>query len=471
MLSEAPNTIRPEASLPNNNKNCNPWEKQLNSFNSHERRCALVRLKKMADDGDITLSAPKREANLHYHSFFSFNANGWSPSRIAWEARKHGLEVAGIVDFDVLDGMQEFLEAGEILGQKTTVGLETRVFVKEYADKVINSPGEPGIAYFMAAACTHKPDAGSNAQATLHGLFATAQSRNRELMERVNDYLIDVRLDYERDVLPLTPAGNATERHLLAAYDKQARVVFADQKALVSFWAEKLGVDADVAVGIINDPVKLQEAIRGKLMKKGGVAYVQPDSGSFPTLESVIDFAKASGALPCATWLDGTSPGEENMDEMLDLMKSKGVVAANIIPDRNWNIKNPEEKALKLAKLGEMVKASRAHGMPLCVGTEMNKAGLPFVDDFSAPELQPYLQDFMDGAHFFWGHTLLSRYGDLGYYSPHIEDAFGQARKRKNKFYYLVGRLAISHPEKLAGLKDTDLDPEHLYVWLQEKLC
>lgn len=95
----------------------------------------------------------KEEVNLHFHSFFSFNANGWSPSRIAWESLKYGLEVSGIVDFDVLDGMDEFLEAGKLLGLKTVVGIETRVFIKELEDKVMSSPNEPGIAYFMAAGC------------------------------------------------------------------------------------------------------------------------------------------------------------------------------------------------------------------------------------------------------------------------------------------------------------------------------
>ena len=37
-------------------------------------------------------------------------------------------------------------------------------------------------------------------------------------MARVNAYLDPVTIDYERDVLPLTPAGNATERHMLVAY-------------------------------------------------------------------------------------------------------------------------------------------------------------------------------------------------------------------------------------------------------------
>jgi len=62
------------------------------------------------------------------HSFFSFNARDWSPSRIAWEARQAGLYAAAVCDFDVLDGMEEFLDAGEAIGLRAAAHLETRAF-------------------------------------------------------------------------------------------------------------------------------------------------------------------------------------------------------------------------------------------------------------------------------------------------------------------------------------------------------
>ena len=179
--------------------------------------------------------------NVHIHSFYSFNGLGWSPSRIAWEAKKYGLEVAGKVEFDVLDGMEEFLEAGEILGLKTVTSLETRVFISEFSAHVINSPGEPGVAYFMAAGCYRSADGGSQAEVTARVLQNTASSCTEELMQRVNMHLSPVAVDYQTDVLPLTPANNATERHLLAAYDLKARQVYADQAMLAEFWVQSLG--------------------------------------------------------------------------------------------------------------------------------------------------------------------------------------------------------------------------------------
>ena len=57
------------------------------------------------------------DVNLHAHTFCSYNCYGYSPTKYAWLARNAGLAVAGIVDFDVLDGLDEFYEAGRLVGR------------------------------------------------------------------------------------------------------------------------------------------------------------------------------------------------------------------------------------------------------------------------------------------------------------------------------------------------------------------
>jgi hypothetical protein len=202
----------------------------------------------------------------------------------------------------------------------------------------------------------------------------------------------------------------------------------------------------------MNNTPKFHELMRAKLMKYGGVAYIPPDSGSFPAIEEAISMMHGIGAIPTLTWLDGTNSGESDMTALCGLLESKGVAAMNIIPDRNWNIKNPEEKAIKVKKLGEAVEAARAHNFPIAVGTEMNKAGLPFVDNFQAPELQPYVNDFIKGAHFLYGVTMLSRHAGFGFYSEAANAAFGDDRKAKNAFFEQIGSRPIPDAEKIAKL-------------------
>lgn len=437
-------------------------EEQLSSFAACERRAALEELSCRASCGQIALPPAREEVNLHYHTFFSFNANGWSPSRIAWEARKYGLAVAGIVDFDVLDGIEEFLEAGELIGLRSVAAMESRVFLSEYAQHVINSPNEPGITYFMAAGCFRKPDGSTRPSLILESMREMARRRNVQVMERVNDYLDVVRLDYQTDVIPLTPSGNATERHLLAAYDAKARQRFGSIPELSRFWADKIEISSEAAAELLADTPRFHEMIRSKLMKFGGVGYVAPSPDTFPPIELMTEMAVGIGALPTATWLDGTSSGEADTAAMFATLAAKGVVAVNLIPDRNWNIKDPDQKRVKLDKLREAVSAARQIDFPLCVGTEMNKAGLPFVDNFAAPELQPYIADFVEGAHFFWGHTALARAAGLGFQSEWAKAHFAD-RAAANAFYARVGRLADPRipPSKLAGLDDS-VSPEEV---------
>ena len=124
-------------------------EGKLDSFYPNERKQALTALCEKAEAGEVDLPEADTDVNLHCHTFFSYNSYGYSPSKFAWLARKAGVAVAGVVDFDVLDALEEFLEAARMLGLKACAGLETRVFVPEFSERVINSPGEPGISYHM----------------------------------------------------------------------------------------------------------------------------------------------------------------------------------------------------------------------------------------------------------------------------------------------------------------------------------
>jgi len=154
---------------------------------------------------------------MHYHTHFSFNAKGYSPADIARLAKQAGLAAAGIVDFDVLDGLDEFFKVSTELNLKAIGSLETRVYVPEFAQYVINSPGEPGIAYHMGIGFTssYVPPV---QRKFLEKIASIARNRNLELISRVNEYLKPVEIDYQKDVIPLTPKGNATERHICIAY-------------------------------------------------------------------------------------------------------------------------------------------------------------------------------------------------------------------------------------------------------------
>src|SRR5512137_1286218 len=88
-------------------------EKDLNSFSRNTRFDALTELVALAQQGEISLAAEADVANMHCHTFFSFNAYGHSPASLAWLAKRRGFRLIGTVDFDVLDGVDELLTACE----------------------------------------------------------------------------------------------------------------------------------------------------------------------------------------------------------------------------------------------------------------------------------------------------------------------------------------------------------------------
>ena len=439
----------------------NELETKLNSFSLPERTAALSALAAQAQDGLVKVEPEKDVANMHSHTFFYFNAYGYSPSGLAWLAKQSGYALIGIVDFDVLDAVDEFLDACFTIGVRGSAALETRVYIPEFATREINSPGEPGVFYYMGIGFTsgQAPAAGAPILADMR---SRAAQRNLAMVERINAYLSPVEIDYQRDVLPLTPAGNATERHILAAYTKAASDRFADP---APFWAEKLKLPLEQVTALLQNTPSFQNTVRAKLMKRGGVGYAQPGPDTFPSVDEVNQMILACQALPCATWLDGTSTGEQAMEELLNLLIAKGVAALNIIPDRNWNISDPETRRTKVNHLYRVVELAQKLDLPLIVGTEMNAHGQKLVDNFDQAELLPLRQAFMDGAYFIYGHTVMQRAAGLGYQSDWAKTHL-PTRRERNEFYTRIGRQTSPGEAGLARIKQlgTDSTPADFFA-------
>ena len=436
-------------------------EHELDSFDVNRRKNALLALWAKAQAGQIEIFPPGEAVNIHCHTFFSYNTYGYSPSKFAWLARKAGLAVAGVVDFDVLDALDEFLDACKLLGLKSSAGLETRVFVPEFADRVINSPGEPGISYHMGVGFP-RADLEGEQKEFLLGLRRTAQQRNQDLMGRVNKHLAPVTLDYEKDVCTLTPSGNATERHMCLAYARKAAEMFGDKEELANFWSEKLGVTIEASY--LPEAKEITNAIRAKTMKRGGVGYVEPDRGSFPQMADTNRFILAAGGIPVHTWLDGTSDGEKAIEELLEVAMSTGAAAINVIPDRNYTPGSPSEK---LDNLNHVVKLAEKLDVPVVMGTEMNSPGQKFVDDFDSEELKPLAPVFLKGAHIVYAHSVLQRQSGLGYTSAWAARNFVSVAE-KNRFYEQLGRsLDPQHEDNLSGLSD-NTTPEEIQIKIKK---
>jgi hypothetical protein len=443
------------------NKEWARLEARLNDFDPAIRRDTLAACAAMYE-GDA--AAADGAINMHCHSFFSYHAEGWSPSRIVWEAHKAGWYAAALCDFDVLDGLEEFLDAARVVGLRAAVHLETRAFAREWAEVEINSPGEPGVAYIMGGGFTALPLHGSASREQLAHFRRGAQARNEALIERINARLPEIAIHFARDVKPLTPAGVATERHIISAYATRAERKFADARRRASFWAPILGFGDDPAAcrALLEERPALEERVRAAVAKQGGIGYVQPTAEHFPPLERFIDWVRACNAIPLITWLDGTRGAEQECAAMMDLLIAKGCAGLNIIPDRNWKDKTDEGRDRKRARLDEVITEAVRRNLPVNIGTEMNRRGLPLADDLNGPVLSRYRGIFTKGAQILVGHTTLATYADMPYLGPRAKALFAD-RADRNTFFAAVGalppvtheladRLLDAGPERALGI-------------------
>lgn len=422
-----------------------PAERTLDDFDPAVRRRALAAACRSA-----SWPARSESVNLHCHTFYSYNAYGYSPTHFALLARRAGLAVAGIVDFDVLDGLEEFRAASRTVGLKAVVSLESRVLVPELAEVVVNSPGEPGVAYHLGVGFP---------RAVAHPLLATmrdeARQRIADALGRVNAYLHPVELDLGRDVVPLTPNGNVTERHLCEAFERRARELFPDERERSRFWRERLG-DAPP------EGAALQSLLRARTLKQGGVGYARPVAGTFPLMAEMNRFVLDAGAIPTLAWLDGTSEGEREIGRLLEIAGSSGVAALNIIPDRNYT---PGVRDEKLRNLYGIVALAERRGLPVVVGTEMNAPGEKLVDSFETAELEPLLPAFLKGAAIVYAHSVLERESARGYLSDWAAATFTSVAS-KNAFFEAVGRSLEPAAEGLLGELPADAEPEAILAAL-----
>ena len=65
-------------------------DSELNNASLDRRLAAVRALADMMGDGSGVVAPETDIVNMHCHSFFSFNAYGYSPSSLAWLAKRDG---------------------------------------------------------------------------------------------------------------------------------------------------------------------------------------------------------------------------------------------------------------------------------------------------------------------------------------------------------------------------------------------
>lgn len=411
----------------------------LNSFRTEERRMALTEAVCSFDEGLVVRPQDTGWVNVLARTFFSYSVDGNSPSRLAWEAVIRGLSVIGCADIDNLGALGEMQTAGDALAIRTTVSLITRVYVQSYSDRAINCPGQPGVLQAMGVGFTSMPSLDCDHGCLIAALPTRARDRNVAMLEKINPMLAPVSLDYEQDVVPLTPAGNATTEHIAQAYIAKAKTIFPEVNDQAVFWADVLGRSPTDIECLLEDNTAFTDAFWEKLLV---VSHGDPVPRNYPNVTEFFQAVKAAGAIPCLFWSGGGLEGEADPDRLLTDACQWGARAVAIVPDNSWNIADPAKKESRLAALAAFMTAAKSHNMPVLAGSPMNAPRQKFVDSFDAPELAAYFRDFTDSAFWLYGHATLERALGLGLTSEWAEHAFAGDPAAVNAFYLEVGKKA-----------------------------
>ena len=248
--------------------------------------------------------------NNHIHTTYSFSP--YSPTSAAYHAWLNGLATAGIMDHDSVSGAEEFLAAGRRIGISVSNGFECRCSMQgtPFETVRLNNPDQIGVS-------VTSPVTGSRIKASrlpvngLHRIAKNAANRNRKMVERLNTLcnLDALRLDYDRDVLPLSCAhegGSVTERHILFALAHKALAIAGRGTPLIGLLKEQYGIDVqgktkDILLNA-EDPYydyRLLGVFKSHLVEK---FYIDA-TDECPHIDEFLALVKSIGAISAYAYL------------------------------------------------------------------------------------------------------------------------------------------------------------------------
>jgi len=367
---------------------------------------------------------PHRGTNCHIHTNESFSVFR-SPCEAVWQAAREGLALLGINDHYTIAGHQEFRSACGIAGIEAVFSMEAVAMDRdaEAAGLLLNDPDNPGRVYLCGKGITRIPPDDSPAARNLARMRAALERRNREMTARLGQLFRD-RLEADGpswdDVLALTPRGNATERHVSKAALSRLRAV-AEERGLAL--GDAIRRCSGAAPPAAADDAVLQNFLRARLLKAGMPCYVAETEDAFISSAELRAMFLAFGSIPTYPILGNpVTPGERDVEALLDRLEASGFYAVEVIPHRNTR-----------ERLAEIVGAARRRWWPVFNGTEHNTPeSRPMLDPFALdPEFEPW---FRQSAALLIVHQQRAGRGEAGFVGENGCPSIRDARRRFESF-------------------------------------
>jgi hypothetical protein len=225
------------------------YREYIQQSNNDDVNIRLQNLPKLAEGikkGDILKPNRKEEyVNNHIHTFYSFSS--YSPVKAVLEACSADLVTCGIVDHDTVSGVEEFKEAGKIIGIATTIGMECRVdFSKTpLRERRINNPDQKDLAYILLHGIPHTQI--KKVETFIQPYRKERYKRNQLMVDKMNEMTkpFGIFLDFEKDVITISKyneGGSITETYIICTCQKIVSK-YGKGVALIEFLKEKTGLE------------------------------------------------------------------------------------------------------------------------------------------------------------------------------------------------------------------------------------
>lgn len=371
------------------------------------RTQALVELKTRLDAGLIEKPALSHSVNNHIHSFYSFSP--YSPTKAVWMAYQAGLATAGIMDHDSVSGAREFVLAGKILGLPTTVGCEMRTTFAgtSIEGRKTNNPDQKTVTYITLHGIPHNQFEALDQ--FLKPIRIARGIRNRNMVTNLNRILLnnELRLDYDRDVLPLShiaEGGSVTERHILFALSLKLISKYPFPQDLIEFLTTnfQLNVSDKIAQLLLSpDNPYLAFDLLGLLKSELVERFYIMATDECPPIAEVVRFAKDHGIIMAYPYLGDVADSitgdkraqsfeDDYLPELFELIKKLEFNAVTYMPTRNTR-----------QQLERMRNLCEAYGMFQISGEDINQPRQAFVCEAMH---DPSFSNLYDAAWALIGH-------------------------------------------------------------------
>lgn len=383
----------------------------------------------------VGISKPIR-VNNHIHTPYSFSAFQDIPQAVKMAVNEN-VKVLGINDFFVCDGYEEFSE--ECRKQKVFPLFNIEFIGLNKEDQKnnirVNDPNNPGRTYFSGKGLDF-PQKLTNPKVEV--VKKEALKQVEEMIHKLNHHIAGLGYDLKvstEEIHSRFAKNLIRERHIATALRVIANETFSAEEERINFYTKLFGGQKpDSNPG---DAAAFENEIRSRLLKKGGVAFVEEDEKAFLEVSEIKDIIISMGGIPTYPLLldnkegeftDFEHPKEKLLEELLD----RGVYSIEFIPNRN-----------SFDQLKEYVGYFYEQGFIISFGTEHNTPDLSkmTVDCRDNVELDPTLKLISyHGAAVLAAHQYLRLKGEDGYVN-----SSGEANTDERGYFEILGKAIFAH--------------------------